>query len=537
MSQQTATTSRARRLATLPRGCLWLALAAVLALTAALIEVTISGPRVSVRWRADLTPADRVQRERQYGLRNGERDKDSASTWRYDLGDRSRPNIDALLSDRVTEDTHGIDREALTVPRPTIRVGIRSLTRPTLPFPFSTTNEFAGPRQLFQIQSGWLLLAGGLLVWTAGAASGRRRRNVMAGVLLLVGAAAWAFPISPSFVRMSDATQHIGTRGYFEDYAAVHAVRFEAHLTYAILGRLDRLFGRTETAPERAQTTLARAATVVFLLSALAVGFLGRWSPHALRYVALALLAPSALMYFGWREFGYLSLTVAAFPLIARGLRNDDYTLEAGSALIGVSAALHGWGLVSLAGACAAAAVAPAPLAVRAGRSLRVAAWGTAAYVGWVAVYIIVLKLPVTVGHAEAIPWRPWFADQVFDGRLNVAILSATGARDLLMTGWVVGAPLLVVAASLWHRHRREVAIALAYAVPSVLMTVLVWHTQGLREDMDVVFAMFPALYALAWICARDARRAHIAAVILASAHLAFWRVVLDAQFAVLAVD
>lgn len=82
----------------------------------------------------------------------------------------------------------------------------------------------------------------------------------------------------------------------------------------------------------------------------------------------------------------------------------------------------------------------PHPAADRLGRVLRSAAWGTAAYTGWVALYVIVLKLPINLGLVREIPWRPWLIDEVFDGRINPAIFSAAGGRILLMTAWVVGA-------------------------------------------------------------------------------------------------
>ena len=45
------------------------------------------------------------------------------------------------------------------------------------------------------------------------------------------------------------------------------------------------------------------------------------------------------------------------------------------------------------------------------------------------------------------------------------------------------------------------------------------------------IAAAFPALFALAWVCAHDARKTAIAAVLLAFAQLAFWRIVLDHAF------
>lgn len=48
---------------------------------------------------------------------------------------------------------------------------------------------------------------------------------------------------------------------------------------------------------------------------------------------------------------------------------------------------------------------------------------------------------------------------------------------------------------------------------------------------MDLVFAAFPLIYALAWVCAHDPRRTAIAAAILASIHLAFWRIAIGIDF------
>lgn len=501
----------------------WIALGVLLIALLALIDVQMIGPRVSVRWSAQLDPAGRSALEGRYGLRNGE--PDEGATWRYDLADRSRDNIRALLQDPAVDDTGYIDRDALTVPAPDIRLAIRPL-----PYPFS--DRFDHPSQLLQLhQTMWLLLAGGVLLWAARAWSERRRRTVTVATLILVGMMAYVLPISSSLVRMGDSSQATQSPSHFAKYAGVYSIRFEAHLSYAILGQLYRLLGETEDAPRRAQTILVRAATAWFVLSALAVGFLEGWSPVALRYLGLALLAPSALVYFGWREIGYLSLNVAAFPLLVRGLRDGGWRLEAGSAACGLGAALHGFGLVSLAGAWFAALATRARLVERLGHALRVAAWGTAAYLGWIAAYIIVLKLQVLLGHVEYFPWRPWFADQVLEGRVNAAILSAIGGRDLLFTGWVVGAPLLVVAASLRRRYGDEVRTALWYSLPSVSFAILFFPIQGLGEELDLVFAVFPALYALAWVCAHDSRCTYIAAALLISGHYAFWRICLDPQF------
>jgi len=188
-------------------------------------------------------------------------------------------------------------------------------------------------------------------------------------------------------------------------------------------------------------------------------------------------------------------------------------------------------GLVSIPAAWLAACAARGRLSERLDLAVRITAWTTAAYVGWIAVYVIVLHMPITPGHAESLPWRHWLVTEIRDDRPNVPILSLTGGRDLLFTGWVVGAPLLFVAASLWRQYREEVRIALCYAVPSVLFVIFFWPIQGLGEEMDLVVAAFPALYALAWVCAHSSRRTTIAAALLVSAHVAFWRILFDERF------
>jgi uncharacterized iron-regulated membrane protein len=76
--------------------------------------------------------------------------------------------------------------------------------------------------------------------------------------------------------------------------------------------------------------------------------------------------------------------------------------------------------------------------------------------------------------------------------------------------------PLLAVTATMWHERRAETRAALLHAVPSVVF---------------LVFAAFLAVYALAWVCAHAPRRAAVAALLLISAHMVFWRIVLSSDF------
>jgi len=507
-----------------PHRRFWLALGAAVLLLAALIEIRVTGPRIHVRWAPFLDDASRTALEQRFSLVNGRREE--GSVWRYQLGDWSRDNIGGLVRDPAIADTGYIDRNLLTAEDPSVGVGIRAL-----PFPFSADALFPDRSRLFQPQSLCLVLAGTGLLLLARRADERLRRNLGIATLLAVALMAYVLPLSPSLLHMGDANSYTSDRSSFESYAGVMEIRYEAHLSHAILGRLDEALGRTEESPNVAFDLLMRIATAWFVASAVVIGSLERWSPLVLRYLGLVLLAPATLLYFGYRELGYLSLNVAAFPLLARGLKDGAPRLEAASVLTGLGAALHGFGLLSLAGAGLAVLATPLRLANRLQVLLRLVAWGTAAYIGWIAVYIVALGLPVTPGHADLIPWRPWLVDQEVGDRLNVAILSLTGGRDLLFTAWVVGAPLLLVVASLWRARRDDVRIALWYALPSTVFSIAFWPVQGMGQDTDLLVAAFPAFYALAWVCAHEPRRTTIAAALLISAHMGFWRVVLDERF------
>lgn len=496
---------------------------AALAAGLVLLDVSVAGPRVHVRWREGTADAKRLQLESRYGLANGLQ-TDAGGTWRYQLRETGESNVRALLRDATVADTAYIDR-ATGSPTEGRSISVR------IRYPLG--DVVSSPRQLWPLhRSLWLLLGATLLLWVARSAVPATRRNATVAVLLLIGAAALAAPHDPAVVTMGGSADHVRSRTDFEEWF-VGRVRFEKHLSQVILWKTYEQAGSTDAAPVRAVVALSRAATVWFVLTALAVGRIERWSPVVVRYLALSLAAPTALLYFGWREFGYLALSAATFPLIVRGLANGSMALEAGSAAAGLGAALHGVGLVSMAGAWLTAIGAAGGLRARAGRALRVVAWGTAAYVGWIAIYVIVLNLSISPdpGPNAVNSWRPWGADDVRLGRVAAAIASPTGLRDILMSAWIVGVPLLPVALSLRRVWSPEVRALLWYLPPSLLFLVFRWPFEGIGGGMDLVVSGFPALYALAWVCAQDERRTRIAAVILATAHYAFWRAVLDERF------
>ncbi len=507
------------------------AAAAVLILAVSLITVTRSGPRISIRWQATVTTANRLTLERRHDLLNGRQDDaGNDRVWRYELGDWSRDAVAALVNDPAVADTNYIDRATYEVDDPTLTVETRipAILR-ALPFPLSTDNRFESLWFLFHVQSLCLIAVGGVLLWGAGIADPRRRQALAIAAVLAVGVIAYALPVRPVVPRMADSGMYTQSRANFE--TALQTINFENHLTLALLKKTYPLFGPGEDAPERTFRAFTFVATAWFVVCALAIGTVERWSSHVVRYLALALLAPSTLLYLGHRDFAYLSLNVATFPLLARGISEGGNRLEAGSALAGLGAAFHGFGLLSLVGAWIASVVARGPIVQRLERVLRIAAWGTAAWVGWLAIYMIVLNLQVVAGHASSGSWRPLFVDVYGSRRLNVALFSAAGMRDVVMSAWVVGAPILLVAASLWKRHRDPARLVLCYALPSLLFLIFFWPPQGIGVDTGHVAGAFPAFFAGAWLCARERRHAAIAAAILISGHLAFWRIVLDTRF------
>ena len=70
---------------------------------------------VQIRWTPVAAGDDvaRAAAEQRYGLSNPE--YLAGTTWHYDLGDFSRANVGALITDPIVEDTQGIDRSTLEV--------------------------------------------------------------------------------------------------------------------------------------------------------------------------------------------------------------------------------------------------------------------------------------------------------------------------------------------------------------------------------------------------------------------------------------
>ena len=379
----------------------------------------------------------------------------------------------------------------------------------------------------------------GVLLLVGSLAATRQRRRVYAVAtlaILLVGMIAVPLPvggmIDGSSEWMGDYEMYTA-RGQFEVRFGYESIWFSHHLTAVVLRALDTALGATPESPARAFRWLSVLAGGLFVAELFGIAMLEGWSAGALRYLALCVAAPVTLLFFGYREIGYLALSAAGIPLLLRGFSGVGRrsTAIAAAVVMGVRSALHGFGLLSIAGGALTALMSAGTLPDRLTRAVVFVVWATAAWLGWLAWYLVGLTLPVVPGNAANIGLRSLATPYVVGGRIADPILSGPGIRDIVATAVVVGVPVLLL--GLWWRGgaTRERRLALAFAVPSLAFLVAWWPVQGVRMEMDLLFAAFPAFFAGAWLCART-RGATVAAMALAAlAHTGFWFVVRSDHF------
>jgi hypothetical protein len=134
--------------------------------------------------------------------------------------------------------------------------------------------------------------------------------------------------------------------GYFDG-----AIQFQYHLGGALIRVFDAWFGKTDSSPAAAFRALSRLASCVLVVGLAGFAWFQDWSPRVLRYLALTAAMPTLVLFFGYHEFGYLpaALDASAIPLalVALEERRRGLQLLAGL-LVGVGAALHGFGLIAL---------------------------------------------------------------------------------------------------------------------------------------------------------------------------------------------
>ena len=136
--------------------------AAVLVSAVSLVTVTVTGPRVSVKWQPAISGPERLALEQRHALRNGRQDDPGDDrVWRYELGDWSHDAVAALVQDPAVDDTTYIDRSTYEVDDARVTVATRIPTiLARLPFPFSTDNRFESLWFCLHVQSLCLIVAG-----------------------------------------------------------------------------------------------------------------------------------------------------------------------------------------------------------------------------------------------------------------------------------------------------------------------------------------------------------------------------------------
>jgi len=343
-------------------------------------------------------------------------------------------------------------------------------------------------------------------------------------------------PIPARAFTMGDGSSIVQDRGNFDDLVRAHrAVRFSAHLSYRLLDRFDALLGSTADTPIEAYRMLSWLGGVLVALSLWALSASDQWSPRSVRYIALSLFAPASLMYFGYLEVGYLSLSAAAFPFIARDLmRREDLTAGqlVGALLFGLGAAMHGVGYLSIAAIWFAIAVFDLPLGRRLVLATAVGAIAVGGALIWLWYYLSVLGYDVIPSHAVGgFIVRPLVHAREAETRMLYPLLSMVTTRDIFFSGLIAGLPLTLVVLFNWTRWRREARLALAFTVPCVIAFVLFWPVQGIAIEMDMIVALFPAVFALLWVCSQSLRASIVSAVLLSIGHATFWWVVFDDRF------
>jgi hypothetical protein len=382
-----------------------------------------------------------------------------------------------------------------------------------------------------RIQS--IIVLGLGVVAVRAAASLRRRARQLVVVAVLVGAVAaiLTVPLPPLRFEgsgyMADAADNINDRAKFEQrfpIALGPTTSFHSYLGDLVMTRLERAYAASGNSTARAYATLSKLAAALFLAELFVVAALHRYSRRVCRYVALAIASPLTLLYFGYYELGYLSMSAAVVPLLAirRGsdVRITASTLSAGL-FQGFHTALHGFGLLGLGGGALSLAAAQAPAARRAVRTLAFASAGVAMYLGWVFIYVVGMGISIVVENTvQGFGFRRLFEDIIIDKRIAYPVFSAAGLTEIGLISMIAGVPLLLLA---WIKSPRSgLIVSAAYALPGLIFLVS-WWPPGAPLNLDLLMAAFPGLFAACWLLASSHERAVAALVLMVALHTLFW--------------
>jgi hypothetical protein len=355
---------------------------------------------------------------------------------------------------------------------------------------------------------------------------------VLAAALLLMVTLSLPFEhVGQNF--MGDGQDFAGHREKFEINIPLAGgkpeLHFKAHLGDALLAAFDRAYGPSPASAGRAYQTVSRVGGLLYVFEIATVLIVLRGSRRACRFAALALAAPVAIGFFGYYELGYLAVSAAAFPLLIIGVRCRRPVLTGAAAgFQGLHAALHGFGLLGIAGGVAGVVAAARTWRHRVSALVSFGMVAAVAYLGWILVYQLAWGVSVVADPASSnIAVRAWTTPFYFDRRLVHPLTSFDAAAEIGVTSLAVGVPVLVLAV-LRARRLTSIAAPLAYALPGLLFLIAWWPSLGVSHDMDLLLGAFGGIIAAAWVCSRRHAHATVALAVLAAVHVAFWAGIAD---------
>ena len=358
-------------------------------------------------------------------------------------------------------------------------------------------------------------------------------RTVSVAVCLVLAAVLGVmvtFPFEPA--RMGDYAD------YGRDFQLYFSpLRFQFHLSAAILRGFHALYGSSPRAGRDAFDVLTRAASAVFVAGLAAFAFFRGFSAQGLRYLAVVMAAPPTLLLFGYHELGYLPgvFIASAIPLALVGLEDRRETLVIVAALLlGVGTALHGFGLV----ACGFMFLLVLVWQLRLPRETRsprlpakVAGAILVGWLVWLPLWFIGFGWSVSASDSAHVTVRPLFhtTRDAYQHRLDYAIFSHLGLRDILFEFLILGVFASLVVFVL-KRDAMWWAVVTA-TIPCVLYVIFYWPVQGLGNDTDFLGSAFPALYGVGWLASRSSRWSLAVVAVLCLCQLALLHVVRGTTF------
>jgi len=207
-------------------------------------------------------------------------------------------------------------------------------------------------------------------------------------------------------------------------------------------------------------------------------------------------------------------------------VRANAAALVAGG-LQGLHAALHGFGLLGLAGGAMAALSRPGDMLRRGVRAATFTSAGVALYLGWMFFYVTLGRL--SVEWERQLGYRPFFESIVFDNKIANPLLSQAGFGEFGLLSALAGVPVLALA--LLSSRRATLVPTILYALPGLIFLVQ-WWPPSAPSNLDLMLSVFPGIFAACWVLASSRLTSMRTLLLLSGLHMLLWTAVGNAVFA-----